>query len=57
MVEFVAAVLEVFKPLGELAPHYHVLLASAASERASGKLSSVSTASFKLSWKSGIQAL
>jgi hypothetical protein len=31
-VECVAAVLEVFKPLGELAPHYHVELASAASE-------------------------
>ncbi|MCC6051205.1 MAG: hypothetical protein LM580_10880, partial [Thermofilum sp.] len=31
-VECVAAVLEVFKPLGELAPHYHVKLASLASE-------------------------
>jgi hypothetical protein len=33
MVEFVAAVLEVFKPLGELAPHCHVELASAVSEQ------------------------
>jgi len=32
MAECVAALLEVFKPLGELAPHYHVLLASTASE-------------------------
>lgn|GEM_PF-921168 len=30
-VECVAALLEMFKPLGELAPHYHVNLASAAS--------------------------
>jgi hypothetical protein len=30
-VKCVAALLEMFKPLGELAPHYHVLLASAAS--------------------------
>jgi hypothetical protein len=30
--ECVAAVLKAFKPLGELAPHYHVELASAASE-------------------------
>jgi hypothetical protein len=30
--ECVVAVLEAFKSLGELAPHYHVLLASAASE-------------------------
>jgi hypothetical protein len=29
--ECAAAALEMFKPLGELAPHYHVLLASAAS--------------------------
>jgi hypothetical protein len=31
MAECVTAVLEMFKPLGELAPHYHVLLASTAS--------------------------
>jgi hypothetical protein len=31
-VKCVAALLEVFKPLGELAPHYHVKLASLASE-------------------------
>jgi len=55
-VECVAAVLEMFKPLGELAPHYHVKLASLPPSCPSGKLSSVSTASFKLSWKSGIQA-